>query len=504
VRRIRRAPSGLLLHAPKGTFRAKPTGSSEIGRTVKARRGRADIPPVSLPRPPVRPEGGTVHRPRRAVALLALLVVLVLGACGPPARYAGAGGTRGGTGPTGTVVPDGTATRGAALEIDAYRGTVAAGAGTFMLEARVKGAGAVALEVGGEPVGRFATSADWRTLSVPVLVPEPGTPFGVRVERGSAQLDWVRLVESAPQLTVRGTEVLGLDGEPVTFRGVQRSGLSSKAWHFNWNDADFARMAQWGAGIVRIEMSHAFWLTSSCAYTPDYRDRIDLAVESLTSRGVVALLDLHKPTEGSTCKKPLLYKMADDRSIQFWREVAGRYKDNPLVAFDLYNEPNAITDAVWRDGGLVDGWAAVGMQALYDAVRSTGATNLVFVSGQRWATDPRIHLTAPLDGYGIVVGAHAYCLECGGALPATLAWAEETSARHPVVITEFGWNVDSSTFNRDLIAWAESRGLGWIAYSWNAGTPEGFSLLADWATYTPSALGRPVHDALQAARAARP
>jgi hypothetical protein len=294
--------------------------------------------------------------------------------------------------------------------------------------------------------------------------------------------------------------VLDAAGDPVTFRGVQRSGLSSKAWHFSWTDADFAQMAAWGASIVRIEMSHAFWLTSSCQYAPGYKSRIDLAVQALTSRGVVALLDLHKPTKGG-CSTPLLYEMADEPSLPFWTEVAARYKGNPLVAFDLFNEPHEIADAVWRDGGPLPGWTAVGMQDLYDAIRSTGATNLVFVSGQRWASDARVLLEHELDGYGIVAGVHSYCLTCGGALAPNLAWIDEVAAQLPLVITEFGWNVPSGDYNRNLISWAEAHHVGWIAYSWNAGDPAGYSLFDDWTSYRPSALGEPVFDALQRLRA---
>ena len=69
--------------------------------------------------------------------------------------------------------------------------------------------------------------------------------------------------------------------------------------------------------------------------------------------------------------------MADSPgAITFWQEVATRYKDNPLVAFDLFNEPH-VPQSVWLDGGTLRPPTgrpshAAGMQQLYDAVRGTG------------------------------------------------------------------------------------------------------------------------------------
>jgi len=82
---------------------------------------------------------------------------------------------------------------------------------------------------------------------------------------------------------------------------------------------------------------------------------------------------------------------------------------NPLVAFDLYNEPHDISDMIWRYGGTVS-WkgvnlCAAGMQQMYDTVRATGAQNLVFVTGNSWGN--LWPSTAPLAGSNIVYAVHA-------------------------------------------------------------------------------------------------
>ena len=83
-------------------------------------------------------------------------------------------------------------------------------------------------------------------------------------------------------------------------------------------------------------------------------------------------------------------------------DAACNFIHNPDVIFELFNEPHYVSWQCWLQGGC---WAqadeagsgepwsahpyyyAVGMQTLYDAVRSTGATNLVMVAGLDWAYD---------------------------------------------------------------------------------------------------------------------
>jgi hypothetical protein len=189
--------------------------------------------------------------------------------------------------------------------------------------------------------------------------------------------------------------------------------------------------------------------------------------------------------------------MADERSPGFWSSVATTFASNPLVVFDLFNEPHDITDDVWRDGGqvsyttkspsglrVVSSFTAVGMQQLYDTVRNTGATNLISVSGPSWAADPRVMVENPIDGYGIVVGSHAYCNACPPVSPQLNPRIDTNNspavlARFPFVITEAGWKAPpDGRYNRAVIDWAAERGVGYLLYAFYL--PGGYSLVADW------------------------
>jgi hypothetical protein len=220
---------------------------------------------------------------------------------------------------------------------------------------------------------------------------------------------------------------------------------------------------------------------------------------------MIAMLDLHSTQLGLTCGQLINGKAADDYSLQFWNDVATRYKSNPMVAFDLFNEPGYPSDAQWQQGGTYTyygrSWHLPGMQQLYDTVRATGATNLVFIEGQKFAYDVAVGLRYPIDGYGIVYEPHVYYGDDSGPLPPDIdSVIPPVAARYPVFVGEFGTQKDSGTFNANVIAYSESHGLGWAAFAWNAAGPSGWSLLQSWSTYEPSTMGQPVRAALWKAR----
>lgn len=96
-------------------------------------------------------------------------------------------------------------------------------------------------------------------------------------------------------------------------------------------------------------------------------------VEGTTARGLHVLLDPHNYAAWhnkrvGTPEVPLA-AFAD-----FWRRLALQFKDNPRVQFGLVNEPHTMATETWADAA----------QAAIDAIRATGANNLVTVPGNGW------------------------------------------------------------------------------------------------------------------------
>jgi len=318
-----------------------------------------------------------------------------------------------------------------------------------------------------------------------------------------------------------GNQILDANNRPVRLRGVTAGILHEYPYlsgPSSVTDASLNAARSWGVNAVRIPLSEQFWFQSwGCRYqiTPAaYQANVATVVNRITSRGMLAILDLHFNVKQSTgwCgagQQP----MADyPRAITFWQQAAARFKNNPLIAFDLYNEPHDISWNIWRNGGgIVDlsgYWRVAGMQQMYDAVRGTGAQNLVFVSGNSWADVPPSNAYL-LTGYNIVYAAHYYTCptqppplgHCNtdpyNPAPAgqRLDMWTPLSLAQPVAVTEFGWPDDKSpTYNANVISWAEGHSLSWLAFIWNP-DPR-FGLITDVYTFQPTPAGIPVKNAV--------
>lgn len=297
-------------------------------------------------------------------------------------------------------------------------------------------------------------------------------------------------------LSTSGNRILQASGAQFVPRGVVLNGLETSPTASTVTQNAVVQAKAWGANIVRLPLGEQFWLPSNCNYSPGYQAEVTQVVNWITSLGMVALLDLHTNTVLG-CQGGSPHNMADEnQSPTFWSQVALRFASNPLVAFDLYNEPHNISNQVWLSGGMtIDSYApyfiyqAAGMQQLYAAVRGQGAQNLVFVSGVDWANHPPSQL---VNGNNIVYAIHAYT--CQDAPPPSCAsptpydpsaildpWVS-FSASHPVAITEFGWPSQSDgTYIGNVINYAATQGWGWIAFAWeDSHDPAAWDITARW------------------------
>lgn len=296
---------------------------------------------------------------------------------------------------------------------------------------------------------------------------------------------------------------------PLVFKGVNLTGYEVSPTGQNLTAEDVTQAKRWGANAVRLELSSAFWLSSDCHYSAGYAGLVDTVVSAITSRGMIALVDLHTNNING-CGMVRQQPMADATAVDFWKALATRYRSNPLVAFELYNEPHDISNATWLNGGSVttpEGtYTAVGMQQLYKAVRGTGATNLVVVGGTAWAS------TAPttlVSGTNIAYAVHAYTCPTGidancqpnpTQPPANLAGWSTLASTQPVLATEFGWpSGTSGTYNANMVSYLKAHGWGWTVYAFDGTTTGLFTLLGTagpGASYQPSASGMPILTAL--------
>ena len=291
---------------------------------------------------------------------------------------------------------------------------------------------------------------------------------------------------------VSGNKIYDEASKPHMFHGLDRP---STEW--NWKgehlaEADFAKMASWKANVVRIPLNQGFWLAGGTSSASGYEATIDQSVKWARAAGMDVILDLHWTDKGNPSATAGQQKMADKRSIDLWKAVATKYKDDGKVMFELYNEPHDVSWEVWQNGGASgEGWDAVGMQALYDAVRGVGANNLVFIGGLRYAFDLSGVPTHRIKGFNIVYVTHPYAYS-DKQPPTWDAAFGFLTATDPVMATEFGdiTGACGPSYTDQLIAYADAHGMSWSSWAWWVASCKFPSLIVDW-NGTPSEVGLP-------------
>ncbi len=240
-------------------------------------------------------------------------------------------------------------------------------------------------------------------------------------------------------IKVSGNTFVDGSGNVVQLRGVNLSGMEFVAIG-GWDPSDptgaqfgqpnnpnWSAIQSWKANIVRIPLNEDSWLALTCTDSAgvvhnadpgsNYKQTVTSLVQEANAAGLYVILDLHWAAPGDAC--PMLQdQMADaDHSLDFWTSIANTYKNNPAVLFELFNEPflnfdfsgDDGSDAAWNylmfatggneftgypesdDNGdwvnVTAIWNIASYQAMINAVRATGATNVVLIGSDNYTSD---------------------------------------------------------------------------------------------------------------------
>jgi len=311
----------------------------------------------------------------------------------------------------------------------------------------------------------------------------------------------VSATSTAPQLHVSGNKLENASGAQVVLHGIDRSGTEYACVQGNGifdgpsDQASITAMKSWGVNAVRVPLNEACWNAESyvdSAYSgANYQAAIEAYVNLLNDNGIVAILDLHW-TDGlytgtsagcssaeAVCQKP----MPDTaESVPFWTSVATAFKGNDAVIFDLFNEPYPEradnyneTEGwqCWLNGGsdcVGISYSVAGMQTLVNAVRSTGASNVIMLGGLEWANDLTQWLTyEPTDpDHSLVAAWHSYNFNACNNQSCWTSQIAPVIAKVPVIAGEIGENDCADGYIDPLMTWLDSEDTSYLAWAWNA------------------------------------
>ncbi len=281
------------------------------------------------------------------------------------------------------------------------------------------------------------------------------------------------------ELSVSGRHLVDASGRAVQLNGFSHSG-SEYACAQGWGIFDgpvgnkaIAAMTSWHPQIVRVPLNEDCWLGINGVKPryggAAYRSAIRSYVRRLEDHGLDVDLELHWSAPGATLATGQSPMPDADHSPPFWTSVANTFGGDHAVVFELFNEPHGVSWSCWLNGCTVNGYQAVGMQALLNAVRGTGADNIVLAGGIGWSNDLSKWLAHEPHDALHQLGAVAHVYNFSACNHAT-CWKHKylKVARHvPLVTTELGDNSCTGGYVRRYMRWADRHGISYLAWAWN-------------------------------------
>ncbi|MBA2350816.1 MAG: glycoside hydrolase family 5 protein [Burkholderiales bacterium] len=298
--------------------------------------------------------------------------------------------------------------------------------------------------------------------------------FRVGLLFGGLGVSFVAVGQVTGQLQVDGPHFKDASGNIVVLRGISLIGVQNlkterKGAEFIINLlTDSSR--GWHAKMLRLPVFPGQYFANPARYVQNHlQPTVDLCV----AKKLYCIIDWHY------IDSP--YKRLGETK-SFWADMAARYKDNPYILFEIFNEPVTAASGSQAEWDKWKGFA----QEIVDLIRQTARKNIILVGGPHYSQHMRGAVSNPVTGKNIAYVAHIYP---GGYYPLANKrsgnsadyWeynAGVVADQFPVVVTEWGFGSDAynetkgelATFGLPFKAWAESRNLSWTSwvadYAW--------------------------------------
>lgn len=286
-----------------------------------------------------------------------------------------------------------------------------------------------------------------------------------------------------PWLRVSGNKILNSKGERVILKGVNIADpqhLDTKPWERpGVNARGIASMAtdEFHAQVIRLPIlpgdpnyPNEGFFSQTNGYEVYFTNHIKPLVDELTAKKVYVIIDLHYISD---------YSNLFPKVQEFWNFMAPKFKDNPYVMYEVFNEPiNPNNWTTWKDTIA---------QPAVNLIRQHAPNNIILVGGPYWSSNILGAATNPVVGNEIVYVAHIYSNQT------PQMWDDRylpVINKHPVFITEWGFEPGGTEggdieFGRAFEQWMATHSLSWTVWTFdNRWGPRMF--MTDWTLFEES------------------
>jgi hypothetical protein len=304
------------------------------------------------------------------------------------------------------------------------------------------------------------------------------------------------------RIKVKGNKFVTDAGDTLVFRGLNCSDPSKLASEGHWNANYFDEIKKWGANIVRFPVHPTAWKARG---QQEYLKLIDSGVVMARQRDLYVIIDWHSIGNlRSELYQSGIYETTQKETLEFWRTMAQRYKNDPTVAFfELFNEPTVYngqlgtcTWAQWKD--LVEEMITI--------IRAYGCPAIPLVAGFDWAYDLTEVANNPINKEGIAYVSHPYPMK--RSKPWESQWTKDwgfVADKYPLILTEIGFAgalergahvpvISDESYGDAITKYTADKGISYVVWVFD---PQWAPPLFENWDYTPTRQGRYFKKALQ-------
>lgn len=256
-----------------------------------------------------------------------------------------------------------------------------------------------------------------------------------------------QFVKKHGQLSVKGTQLVDKNKEPIVLRGV------SFGWHSIWPRFYNEKAVDWlkkdfDCTIVRaalgVEIGKYAYLTQ-----PEFsKQKIEEVIKGAIKSDIYVIIDWHS------------HNINLKEAKEYFDEISKKYGKYPNIIYEVFNEPDYET---WPE---VKAYS----EEIIKVIRANDPNNIILVGSPKWDQDVHLPAQDPIKGYdNLMYTMHFYAATHGKELRDRTDEAIKSGL--PIFISESAGMEASGDgpMNykawQEYIDWMEEKKISWIVWS---------------------------------------
>lgn len=263
----------------------------------------------------------------------------------------------------------------------------------------------------------------------------------------SCSMTNAQFVKKHGQLSVKGTQLVDKDQNPIVLRGV------SLGWHSIWPRFYNEKTVAWlkkdfDCTIVRAAMGIEIG-EHTYVKEPDFsKDKIEAVIKGAIKSDIYVIIDWHS------------HNINLKEAKEYFDEISKKYGKYPNVIYEVFNEPDYET---WPE---VKAYS----EEVIKVIRANDQDNIILVGCPKWDQDVNLPAADPIKGYiNLMYTMHFYAATHQKELRDRTDEAIKSGL--PIFVSESAGMEASGDGPMNYVAWQEyidwmeARKLSWITWS---------------------------------------